>query len=473
MYIVGRQEEKEILEDCLESKFPEFLAVCGRRRVGKTYLIREYFGGQFAFYYSGIADASRATLLKEFRRSLNQYGDPEKAVPPDWFDAFSRLKRLLEREDVVKDYGSRKKVVFLDEVPWMDTPKSDFKIALEWFWNTWGSAQHDLLFIICGSATSWIIDNVFQNTGGLYNRVTKRMHLKPFALRECEEFFQTQGFVMSRSQIIESYMVFGGVPYYLRLLSQRYSIHQDIERLLFAPGGQLRDEFDHLYASLFRNSDSYIKVIRALAAHGRGMTRDEIASGAGIDSGGQLTKILRELEECDFIRKYTDYTRESQGCIYQLIDAFTLFYLSFVERGKLDSWLRQLGTPGYYAWTGIAFERVCLMHVPQIKEALKIAGISSTEYAWRSKKTRPGAQIDLLIDRKDGIIDLCEAKYTAEPYSLSPSVRNELLRKQEVFRAETETEKALHLIMISANGFSKDPENHLFLHMLTKEDLFR
>lgn len=472
MFIVGRQEEKELLEDCLSSHFPEFLAVCGRRRVGKTYLVREFFGGQFAFYFSGMADASRSMLLKEFRRSLNQYGDPEKAAPADWFDAFSRLKRLLEREDVAKEYGSRKKVVFLDEVPWMDTPRSDFKTALEWFWNTWGSAQHDLLFIICGSATSWIIDNVFRNTGGLYNRVTKRMHLKPFTLRECEEFFQTQGFVMSRDQIIESYMVFGGVPYYLRLLSQRYSIHQNIERLLFAPGGQLRDEFDHLYASIFKSSDTYIRVIRLLASHRCGMTRDEIASGTGIDSGGQLTRILRELEECDFIRKYTDYTRKNQGCIYQLIDAFTLFYLTFVENRKLDSWLGHLNSPGYYAWTGIAFERVCLMHVPQIKEALKISGIHSSEHAWRSKKTSPGAQIDLLIDRKDGIIDLCEAKYTTGPYQLSPSVRKELLHKQEAFRSETGTEKAIHLVMISANGFAKSADDHMILHKLTKEALF-
>ena len=472
MYIVGRKEEKEILEDCLESRYPEFLAVYGRRRIGKTYLIREYFGGQFAFYYTGIADASRALLLKEFHRSLKQYGDTEKSVPGDWFDAFSRLKVILGREDVEKDYGSRKKVVFLDEVPWMDTPKSDFKIALEWFWNSWGSAQHDLLFIICGSATSWIVDNVFRNTGGLYNRVTKRMHLKPFTLRECEEFFRTQGFVMSRGQIIESYMVFGGVPYYLRLLSQRYSIHQDIERLLFVPGGPLRDEFDHLYASLFRNSDSYIRVIRSLASRGSGMTRDEIVFRAGIDSGGQLSGILRELEECDFIRKYTDYTRKTTGCIYQLIDAFTLFYLTFLENGRVKSWLEYLDSPGYHAWTGIAFEKVCMMHVPQIKEALKISGISSSEYAWKSKKTSPGAQIDLLIDRKDGIIDLCEVKYTANPYSLSPSVRQELVHKREVFREETGTEKALHVMMISANGFAKSPEDSIIRHKLTKEDLF-
>lgn len=472
MYIVGRKEEKEILDDCLESRYPEFLAIYGRRRIGKTYLIREFFGGRFAFYYTGIADASRSLLLKEFHRSLKQYGDTEKTVPRDWFDAFSRLKDILGRENVEKDYGSRKKVVFLDEVPWMDTPKSDFKIALEWFWNSWGSAQQDLLFIICGSATSWIIDNVFKNTGGLYNRVTKRMHLKPFTLRECEEFFRTQGFVMSKGQIIESYMVFGGVPYYLRLLSQRYSIHQDIERLIFVPGGPLRDEFDHLYASLFKNSDSYIRVIRSLVSRGSGMTRDEIVSRTGIDSGGQLTKILRELEECDFIRKYTDYTRESSGGVYQLIDAFTLFYLTFVNNARVESWLEYLDSPGYHAWTGIAFEKVCLMHVPQIKEALKISGISSSEYAWKSKKTSPGAQIDLLIDRKDEIIDLCEVKYTANPYSLSPSVRKELIHKREVFRQETGTEKALHIMMISANGFAKSPEDGIIQHKLTKEDLF-
>ena len=472
MYIVGRKEEKEMLGDCLESKYPEFMAVYGRRRIGKTYLIREFFGRKFAFYSTGLADMPKRAQLKEFHHSLLEHGSTGKDIPKDWFDAFSRLKRVLENETVQRDYGSGKKVVFLDEVPWMDTPRSDFKSALEWFWNSWGSAQEDLLFIICGSATSWIIDNVFKNTGGLYNRVTKRMHLKPFTLGECEEFFRTQDFSVTRGQIVESYMVFGGVPYYLRLLSQRYSIHQDIERLLFASGGQLKDEYRHLYASLFRNSDTYIAVIKALASRKQGMTRDDLVAQTGIESGGQLTKILMQLEECDFIRKYRDYTRKSAGCLYQLMDAFTLFYITFMEGGIITSWLDHLHTPAYFAWRGIAFEKVCLAHVPQIKEALKISGISTSEYAWRSKNSKPGAQIDLLIDRKDGIIDLCEMKYTDAPYSLTSSDREDLVHKRETFREEAGTHKAIHTIMISGNGFTNKTYDAVAQYLLTKDDLF-
>ncbi len=472
MYIIGRNAEKELLEDCVKSKFPEFLAVYGRRRIGKTYLIREFFNNRFSFYSTGLADAGKTTQLKEFHRALKEYGDGNKAVPKDWFEAFSRLRDILVCGKAERDFGSGKYVVFLDEVPWMDTAKSDFKMALEWFWNSFGSAQEDLLFIICGSATSWIIDNVFHNTGGLYNRVTKRMHLKPFTLKECEDFFRAQDFVMTRGQIIESYMVFGGVPFYLRLLSQRYSIHQDIQRLLFTPGGQLREEYRHLYGSLFKNSESYIKVVRVLASRNSGMTRDELAHRAGMESGGQLTKILSELEACDFIRKYKDFTKPASGCIYQLIDAFSLFYFHFLDRGEVSSWLDQLNSPAYYAWSGIAFERVCLMHTAQIKEALKISGISSTEFAWRSKNTRPGAQIDLLIDRKDGIIDLCEMKYTSGPFSVSPSYAENLIHKREVFREESKTEKALHIILISANGFSEKQDCGAVQYRLTKDDLF-
>ena len=472
MYIVGRRDEQILLEDCVRSHFPEFLAVYGRRRIGKTYLIREFFGNQFAFYGTGIADGNRKVQLTQFYQALREYGDSQQGIPKDWFEAFSRLKAVLGREEVIRDFDSNKKVVFLDEIPWMDTPRSDFKSALEWFWNSWGSAQEDLLLIICGSATSWIIDNVFHNTGGLYNRVTKRMHLKPFTLRECEDFFRMQNFAMTRGQITECYMIFGGVPYYLRLLSQRYSIHQDVERLFFAPGGQLRDEFRHLYASLFKNSDAYVRVIRALASRNSGMTREEIVSVSGMDSGGQLTKILEELAECDFIRKYSDYTKQKSGCIFQLIDAFTLFYLTFVESRRISSWLDYLHSPAYHAWTGFAFERVCLLHVPQIKEALKIAGITSSEYAWRSAASSPGVQIDLLIDRRDSIIDLCEIKYTTAPYALSKTDRQALVHKREVFREESRTDKAIHIILISANGFKKGQEDGVIQHRLMLEDLF-
>ena len=410
--------------------------------------------------------------FNEFHRSLFETGDRNPDVPKDWFDAFARLRELLGREDIKRDYGSQKAVVFLDEVPWMDTPKSDFKSALEWFWNSFGSTRADLLFIICGSATSWIIDNVFHNTGGLYNRVTKRMHLKPFTLSECERFLQGEGFVTTRRQIAESYMVFGGVPYYLRLLSPRYSIHQDIERLIFAPGGQLQDEHHYLFASLFKNSDSYISVVKALASRTNGLNREEITQQTGMKSGGQLTKILSELEACDFIREYQDFTKPTTGTVYQLMDAFTLFYFHFVENRKLQSWLDYLHSPGYYAWSGIAFERVCLLHSAQIKDSLRISGIRSSEFSWRSKAAKPGTQIDLLIDRKDGIIDLCEMKYTEDALAVSSDLRKELERKRTVFRDETQTEKAIHILLISAAGFAEKQPDETIQYKLSLDDLF-
>lgn len=472
MRVIGRKKEIRILDDCVRSYYPELVVVYGRRRVGKTFLIKEYFENDFSFCSTGLSRGNSKEQLREFNNALQLYGSEDKTMPKDWFTAFRRLRTLLESKDAHRHYESGKKIVFLDEVPWMDTRRSAFKTALELFWNSWGSSQADLVLIICGSATSWIIDNVLHDTGGLYNRATKRIHLEPFTLKECEEFFVSEGFSMTREQIIESYMIFGGVPYYLRLMSPRYSLHQDVDRLIFKKNGPLADEYSHLYASLFRFSDNYVKVIDALYSKNAGLTREEIRDCTGIDTGGGLTKILQGLEECDFIRKYQGFTKSGAGYTYQLIDSFTLFYKKFVDEEKLNSWINYIYSPGYYAWSGIAFERVCLNHSDQIKEALGIAGMVTSEYSWRSRNTEPGAQIDLLIDRRDGIIDIIEMKYAKDKYTITPSCRNDLIHKREVFQKETETEKAIHIIMLAANGVARNGNDDVLINTLTKDDLF-
>ncbi|MBR0163326.1 MAG: ATP-binding protein [Lachnospiraceae bacterium] len=470
--MIGRKEEISVLEDCLRSKRPEFLIVYGRRRVGKTYLVREYFNHRFSFYATGISGQNTKKQIKVFHEALSEYGDTSEKPPADWIEAFSRLRKVLEKKDVIREQQSGKRVIFLDELPWMDTARSDFKSALDYFWNSYGSAQKDLLLIACGSATSWIIDNIVRDTGGFYHRITRQIHLQPFSLGECMQLLEANGMQMSHRQIIESYMVFGGVPYYLNYLKPSLSLAQNIDVLFFGENSPLKYEFDHLFSSLYKNAGRYTDIIRALHKKRGGLTRQQLAGIRGIVQGKELTKCLKELEQCGFVRKYNDFTTPKNGCHFQLTDALSLFHLSFLEHQKAESWLEYIHTPGYYAWCGLAFERVCLQHTRQIKSALGIAGISSHEYAWKSKKASPGAQVDLLIDRKDDVINLCEIKYTAEVFQIDVSYHRELVHKTETFREETRTKKAILLTMISCEGIRQNKYSNIVVKELTGNDLF-
>ncbi|MDY6322104.1 MAG: ATP-binding protein [Succinivibrio sp.] len=471
MKIIGRKREQKILEGCLRSGRPEFIAVYGRRRVGKTYLVREYFNNNFAFYTSGASDLNMKGQLRLFYESLLKYGWKEKKIPKDWFEAFRMLQKLLESSVAHRDPATGRLVVFLDELPWMDTRRSNFKSALDFFWNTWGSAREDLALIVCGSATSWIIDNLLESTGGLYKRVTRQIRLNPFTLYECEQLFATNEIALTRQQIIQSYMVFGGIPYYLNYFDRRLSLAQNIDVICFQDNGPLKYEFSNLYASLFRNSKKHMSIIKKLASLNRGLTRTELTCQQDISDGEGLTDALSELEQCGFIRKYHDVTKNNTAWRYQVIDPFTLFYLRFLEPGKILSWIAHVGTPAFYSWCGHAFELVCLIHIPQLKEALGISGVETEEYSWCNNKSQ-GAQIDLVIDRKDGVANLCEMKFSAQPYQIDAAYEKQLLAKIEAFRTQTGSKKALHLTLVSASGLIRNARANCVISEIDGDDLF-
>ena len=472
MNIIGREREKDIIAKCLESKKPEFLVVYGRRRVGKTYLIREYFNEKFSFYTTGIPDQKTRSQLKAFNESLSNYGDDTGMVPKDWFEAFRRLRKILESKEVYRDAISGKRVVFIDEVPWMDTARSDFKSAFDFFWNSWGSAQEDLLLIVCGSATSWIILNILNDKGGFHNRVTKQMRINPFNLNECKQFYIDNGINFSRDQIIESYMIFGGIPYYLNLLDSRLSLTQNVDNLIFDERGDLHYEYDHLFGSLFKRPDNHIKIIETIASQKRGLQRTDLVSQSGVPDGDGLTKAIRELEQCGFIRQYKNIANAQNGCFYQLIDPFVLFCLYF-RNGKIKSWQSFIKSPDYYAWRGNAFETVCLEHIPQIKLALGISGIESSEYSWKSKKKKGGAQIDLLIDRRDDVINLCEMKCTDKPYEVKAEYRENLINKITVFTEEVNPKKSVHVTLVTSNGYKRNEYSDVIQNVVEPDDLFK
>lgn len=469
--IIGRKEEQQILHSAVQSENSEFVAVYGRRRVGKTYLIRETFGYKFTFQHTGLAKGNTKEQLFSFAISLRDAGYDDCPIPKSWLEAFSLLSAYL------KNSTDEKKIVFLDELPWMDTPRSNFISAFEHFWNGWASARKDIVLIICGSATSWIINKVINDHGGLHNRVTKQIALQPFTLKECEMFAQSKGLEMSRYQLAECYMVFGGIPYYWSLLEKGLSLAQNIDKIIFVKNGKLSNEFNQLYASLFKSPEQYIDIVTALGKKKAGMTREEIIAATDKYSNGALSKVLDELEYCGFIRKYNGFDKKSKQAIYQLIDNYTLFYFKFIQQNENNDehfWSASIDSAMHRAWSGLAFERLCMAHTQQIKAALGIAGVLSNVYSWRKEadEMSDGAQIDLLIDRKDQVINLCEMKYSLSEYVIDAEYEQKLRNKKSVFINATNTRKAVHLTMVTTFGIKANAHSGIVQNEITLEDLF-
>jgi AAA+ ATPase superfamily predicted ATPase len=466
--LIGRKREQEALFDAFRSNRSEFVAVYGRRRVGKTFLVRSLFEKEFAFHLTASHIHDTTSHLSHFTEALAAYGDSDHSVPEDWHGAFRRLSGLLAGSN------RKRKVVFIDEMPWLDTKRSGFVPALELFWNDWASARDDICLIVCGSSSSWIIKKLFKSRGGLHNRVTRRILLEPFTLSECRQYFEQAGLPTDDMNILETYMFIGGVPYYMDLLNAKKSLAQNINELCFSRGGALRDEFDNLYASLFRESHRHISVVEALGKKTRGLTRDEIKRATGLPEGGNLTDVLTELESSGFIRKYKPFEKKRKGSLYQLTDHYTLFYFAFIKRSE-DSdrsyWLKVRETQTYRTWRGYAFEQVCLSHIEQIQRAIGVSGIITRAASWRSGESAPGAQIDLLVDRNDGVVTLCEMKYSDSEIALTKSMAMNIRSKRNVFTNESGTKKAVHIALITPIGLKRNMYYDTAQIVVTMRDL--
>jgi AAA+ ATPase superfamily predicted ATPase len=453
--MIGRQEEIALLQTLEQADKSSFVAVYGRRRVGKTYLIRTVFEKRMVFQLTGLARMKIDKQLANFHAALvknfPQY--EEKPIAQDWFQAFLQLEIALETSNAAK------KIVFLDELPWLDSRNSGFISALEHFWNSWASARRDVLLITCGSAASWMINNLINNHGGLHNRVTHQMPIDPFTLAECEAFFKSRSATFDRYQLLQLYMVLGGIPFYLDMVETAQSAAQNINRLCFTPKGALRKEFDNLYASLFRNADKHIAVIEALAKKAQGMGREDLIKAANLVNNGNTSKILKELEESDFIRRYHTFGKNSRNSLYQLTDFYSLFYLKFLKSNRIldtDFWLNSLDNPEVRAWSGYAFEQICLSHLSAIKKALGISGIQTISSAWLGSYDNQKAQIDLVIDRRDHVITICEMKFSINPFIIEKKYADDLRTRIGIFKQSTGTSKAIFLTFITTFGLVKN-----------------
>ena len=470
--MIGRCEEIAQLNRLYDSRESEFVAVYGRRRVGKTYLVREMFDGRFTFAHTGKSEGSLRVQLHHFHQSLTAFSAARLAKPKSWDDAFGALKKVIAASP------ESRKVVFIDELPWMDTPRSGFLSALDSFWNEWASVRKDILLIVCGSAASWMVKNLFRNRGGLHNRVTARIWLMPFTLSECERYASERGLEMSRRELAECYMIFGGIPYYWRCLQQGMSLAQNIDRTVFAASAPLRNEFGELYKSLFRSSHLYERVVSVLARKKIGMTRSEIIATAGDGIAGTLSEVLESLECSGFVRRYRSPGKKARDSVYQLIDEFTFFHFRFLDGATTDEhfWQTMAQTPVRSAWRGLAFERLCLLHVRQIKAALGISGIHVESYAWRQdpdESVPEGAQIDLLLERSDGVTNVCEMKFCADRYVMDARAESEISRKLTVFQAVTKTRQTLHLTLVTSFGLMRNKHSGRVQSEVTLDDLFK
>ena len=471
--IIGRAKEIHMMQGLKESPKSEFLAVYGRRRVGKTYLIRYVYETDFVFQLTGQSNNKLQWQLGNFHRSLvRQYPTKESITPAkNWFDAFQSIMDLIEASD------KPKKVIFLDELPWLDTPQSGFISALEHFWNSWASARRDIILIVCGSSASWIINKLINNKGGLHNRITKRIKLEPFNLAETEAFFKNKNSAFERYQIAQLYMVLGGIPFYLEMVDIGQSAVQNINNLCFDSNGELRTEFDNLYTSLFKKAQDHVTVIEALATKASGMNREELIKAAKIKNGGGTTMLLNELEECGFIRKYPAFGKKEKNQLYQLIDFYSLFYLTFIKNTHTideNLWINGIDNPLYRTWSGYAFEMLCLHHLKEIKQVLGISGVFTNTSTWYSTEKTAKAQIDLVIDRRDGIINICEMKFSTKPFTIDKKYSEELRHKIETFREQTKTDKSTFLTFITAFGLQKNEYSNLLVqNSLSLNELFK
>jgi len=471
--IIGRVEEKKTLKQAMESDQSEMIAIVGRRRVGKTFLIRNYFRSKIDFEITGIQNGTLAEQLQNFTNTYIDYSTSQKKIerPANWIDAFRILIQYLKKKKL-----KRKRVVFIDELPWIASARSGFMKALDNFWNSWAN-KNDIILIICGSAASWMIRNVVHNKGGLHNRITGLITLSPFTLSETEAFLKKKKIILNRYQIVQIYMAIGGIPLYLDKLQAGKSAAENIDLLCFQKSGFLRDEFDKLYESLFSNAANHVTIIKTLAKKWKGLTREELISLSGLSDGGRINRILNELSSSGFIDSYLPFQKKKKDKLFRLTDEYSLFYIKFIATSRVGPqyWLKLSQSQKWKSWAGYAFESLCIKHTAQIKNALGISAIytETGSFIVKGKSSQKGTQIDLLIDRNDGVINLCEMKFYEGPFSITKSYAQNLREKITIFKEKTSTRKQIFITMVSSFGISENKHSlGLVHHDLTLNDLF-
>lgn len=471
--LIGRTCECQELQWAMDSKRSEMIIIYGRRRVGKTFLIRRFFNDKYSFHFVGAHKKKKAEQLKYFRESLCYYSGREDLPEiTNWHEAFKQLAQYLETSN------EKRKVIFFDEMPWIDTQGSEFVEEFEYFWSKWVQNRDDIVMIACGSATSWMKDKLEDNRGGLHNRITHRIYLRPFYLNECKEYLEDHGFDWDEYQIMQCYMLFGGIPFYLSLLKPYLSLPENVDSLIFRRGGELSEEFKELYNALFNKADRYIEIVRLLSTRREGFTRKEIENRTGY-SGGSLTKMLENLERCDFTMSYAQFGNKSKQTLYRLCDFYTLFYFRYIENNRSRDdryWQHHFMDRSVESWEGFSFEEICLRHLPHIKQGLGISGIATESSAWRYHPAKgveqKGLQIDLVIKRVDKMVHLVEMKFSERSYVITKEYEDKLRERRELFMESTGINRGVVITFITPRGVSQGIHSSIVHSQLTSRHLF-
>lgn len=471
--LIARDKEQAILLEALDSNRAEMVAITGRRRVGKTFLIRSVYNKKIDLEFTGVQNAPRLEQIDNFHFLLQQFSDKDLEIPKNWLAAFHQLITVLE----VKKTPDKKLILFFDELPWLATKKSGFLRAFGFFWNNWAS-KNNIVVVICGSAASWIIEKIIRDKGGLHNRITRRVTVKPFNLAQTDIYLKSQNVRLNHYQTVLIYMVMGGIPHYLKEIKSGKSAIQNIEDICFLDDGLLTDEFINLYPALFEDSDNHIAIIRALSTKWKGLTRSEINKTTKISNGGGLTKVLNELKHSGFISAYYPFGKRKKDMLYRLTDEYSLFYINFIEKQKLNIeglWQALSQTQKFKSWTGYAFESLCLKHISSIKEALRIGGVYAepSSFTFKGNDTYEGTQIDLLIDRNDQVINLCEIKFYSKEFTITKAYAKQLRNKRGIFEEVSQTKKHIFLTMITTFGLKENEYSLEIDNSLTMDVLFK
>ncbi len=473
--MIGRENETKKLQELYCHDQADLVAIYGRRRVGKTFLVDETFHGDYLFMHAGLFLEEKTsvkeaflTQLNAFYKSLLLYGCNEKKAPSTWFDAFFYLEKMI----IEKENGS-KQVIFLDELPWLDTPSSHFLSAFEGFWNTFACRRKNLLLVVCGSAASWMESKLINAHGGLYGRVTHEIKLSPFSLKQTKEFLLQKHIPVTDYEAAQAYMAVGGIPFYLNYFESGKSIAQNINDIFFKKGTPLHCEYERLFSVTFANHALAKKIVELLFKRKLGYGREDIIKKLGLPDNGNLSKVLNALLASDFVTTYTPFGLERKTTYYKLIDPFCLFYLSFVEKkgGDENYWNSHYGKSETLAWSGFAYENLCFNHVSQIKEKLGVRSVSVEVMPWYYQDEEGKGQVDLLMKRGDNVVNLCEIKFYGADYSAGIDDFKKTNRRKESAYSLLPKRFSVYSTLITTFGLVYNEYASTYQNVVTLEDL--
>lgn len=447
---MAREEQIKLMTETLAKQRSSFVAVTGRRRVGKTFLIHGIYQKNMCLVVTGIQNATAQVQIKNFAQKISEYSGkaPDQKLR-DWQEVFLFLKQYLKSLP-----KNKKQVIFLDELPWMSTNKSGFIQLLAHLWNDYLSHEKHFILVICGSATSWITQKIINDKGGFHNRITELIQLQPFTLAETKSFLREKKILLSDIAIVQLYMAMGGIPYYIENIKRGESPAAAIERMCFSASGLLKNEYENLYSALFDQPEHYEAIVATLAEAKSGLSREEILKKSKVEGGGPYTRVMNDLIVSGFVIEEKPFGKLKRGSIYKLVDEYSVFYHKFIKRNKKPQkgiWQVLSASQQYKIWTGYAFETLCYKHVEEIKKSLGIASVytESSSFRQAAKSGRPGFQIDLLLDRKDQVINLCECKFFDAPFEINKTYSVQLQARKALFKQVTGTKKSVFTTLIT------------------------